>query len=321
MTNLRMMSMQPVIDVFVVLLLVSSSVSATVYRSSGERSSISVTRFDDAITSVLSASSADQRRFAELAIQFMVDAYRTELGLTTFAATPSKSDVVTWGVGTRRFIDRLEGIAAAVANGQSVHIIKESHGAIRIVVGSAQVMLNAPRPNEQASFEHAIATSVCAYVMCSQIGNTPEERAGLLTSRLRSNWEFGPRSPPRYSSSDGLNCIFDDTRHLKLKKDACVSLLHEIRLLAESFNALKTHGKVINWSHLKIKHVGAGESQKLTYNSHKGFISIRLPGLVQSEIVLREAIPWIRASVQGRAFHHVIKLPNKLVYLTPTIKS
>ena len=108
---------------------------------------------------------------------------------------------------------------------------------------------------------------------------------------------------------------------MTLKKNACLSVLREIRLLAESFSALRMHGKTINWSQLQIKHVGVGRPQKITYDDANGYVNIRLPGLVRADNVMRESIPWIRANIQGRVFRHVIKLPNKLVYLAPVTES
>jgi len=98
------------------------------------------------------------------------------------------------------------------------------------------------------------------------------------------------------------------------KKDACVSLLFELRLLSESQLALKTHGEKIDWSRLSINHVGAGRAQHLIYNTTRRFVRVHVPNLMRTEAVFYEAIPWIRANLRGRVSQYIVKLPNELLY-------
>ena len=283
--------------------------------------SIPATRMEDVLRSVLNGDQRDQARFASVAIELMVESYRAELARSREAGSQSKPGSSSWGSGLRRYIDQLENIALSIDGYAEVKILKAQSGAIRILIGDEQVMLSAPRPNRQAEFERAIAEHACRYVECRGSGVTVEEKVANRSTRSDDGWAFGSDRPPMYSSSDGLHCMFSDSRHVKLKKDACQKLLHEIRLLAESLIALKTHGMTIDWKSIHIDQVGIGEPHRVRYNGRRGFVRLSLPALVRAEAVLQEAIPWIRATILGRVYQHVVKLPDNLVYLSSTLES
>jgi len=282
---------------------------------------IRIGKFDDVIASILNGDPSEQARFAVIAIEIMVASFMDELERADVEARGNRQDDLSWKIGTRRYIEHLRSIAASIQRGSALRIIKEPHTATRLVIEGEQVMLSAPRLEDQAVFERNIAENVCRYAECIGRGATIEGRVAERSSRLESGWEFGRKAPPTYSSSDGLQCIFRDRRHLKLKKDACLSLVYELRLLAEAFLALDAHGKRIEWRALRIDHVGAGKEQKVTYSSNGSFVRMHLPRLLRAEALWREAIPWIKANLQGKVSQHVITLPDQLVYLTSTNES
>jgi hypothetical protein len=282
---------------------------------------IQVTLMEDALRAASNGDQRDQARFASIAIEMMVDAYRTELGQSRKLAPEAKSRSSSWGLGMQRYIAQLEKIALSIDDHAEIKILKEPRDAIRILIGAEQVMINAPRPERQAEFERAIAKHACRYIECQGSGVTVEEKVANRSTSKDDGWVFRPDVPPMYSSSDGLHCMFSDPRHLKLKKDACNKLLDEIRLLAESLIALKTHGMTIEWTSIKIDQVGIGEPHRVRYNGRRAFVRLFLPGLMRAETVLQEAIPWIRANLHGRVYQHVVKLPDNLVYLNFTRES
>ncbi len=282
---------------------------------------IPITRFDDVVDNVLNADVTEQARFARIAIERMVLAYQAELERADLKAQTERQGDRSWHLGTRRYIERLRRIAASIVPGSAVRILREPHGPVRIVVAGEQVMLSAPRPVDQSKFERTIAENVCRISYCAGRGATVEERVAERSTRLDSGWVFGRKTAPTYSNSDGLQCTFDDRRHLKLKKSACVNIVHEIRSLSEAIVALKMHGKPIDWPYFRIDHVGPGKPQKVTYRADGTFVRMHLPSLMRAESVWRSAIPWIKASVNGRTVRYVINLPDQLIYRTSTIES
>ena len=311
-------------NLFAALMCISISASASPRQFTAalvRSEEIRFTKFDDVIASIIDSDPIEQARFAEIAIELMVAAFSAELERLREDAGANGHDYSSWDLGTLQYVERLRNIAASLDPGSRLRIIKAPHSPIRLVIGSEQLMLSAPRLEDQATFERDIAEHVCRFSNCSRRGATVEERVEERTAMLDSGWVFGRSARPTYSSSDGLKCTFADRRHLKLKKEACLGLVHELRLLAEAFAALDVHRKLIDWPYLRIEHLGAGKAQKVIYNSMGDFMRMRLPRLLRTEAVWRGAIPWMKANLHGKVSHYVINLPDQLVYLTSTNES
>lgn len=282
---------------------------------------IGITKFEDVVASVINSDLSVQARFAEISIEIMVAAYMAEIERLNARAGAVSDQDPSWQLGTLRYIEGLRTIAASIQPGSAVQIIKEPHAAIRLLIDGQQVMLSAPRLEGQLEFERSIAETACRFSNCRIRPATIEDRVTERASRLDGGWVFGRKTLPTYASSDGLQCVFNDRRHLKLKKDACLDLVHELRLLAEAFAALNAHRKPIDWRALRIEQVGAGQEQKITYNSSGSFVRMHLPRLSRAVAIWRGAIPWMKANIHGRVSQHVITLPDQLIYLTSTNES
>jgi len=278
---------------------------------------IYVTRFDDIVAMVIDADEAEQNRFAAIALDLLIAAYEIELEHASIRAAPTTKDPAGWRSGTWRYVEQLKRIAELVRLGAPIQTIRERDGDVRLVIGTEQVMLNAPRLDGQVRFEQEIAEQMCQYTSCSARPSTIEERVQAETANLESSWVFARNMPPTYSSSDGLRCIFTDQRHMKLKKEACLAVVTEVRMLAGALTALRTHQKFIDWREVRIAHVGAGQAQKVIYSSNGDFVRMRLPQLSRAESVWRGALPWLEARVSGREMQYVINLPNQLAYRSP----
>ena len=272
-------------------------------------------RFGDAVQWAINAGSSDRAKFARVAIESMAAAYEDEIQ-GSFGA--SRDVDASWRSGTGRYIAHLLDIAAEIHARSAVEIITEAHGTVRLVVDGRQVMLTAPRLDLQAQFERRIADLFCDYSECSgrHISlDTPLPRQGIDGTAVHA---YRHQAAARGSNADGLQCVFKDKRHTKLKNDACLGLLRELRLLAASFAALKAHGKTIDWADVDITHAGSAGPQKLMFRRDGSFVRVDLPGLLRAPATWREALPWIKANIHGRTVQHVVVLPENLAYLTTT---
>ena len=251
----------------------------------------------------------------------MIEAYETELGDDAVGGPRGRTEDAGWRAGTRSYVEHLRRVGASIADRPSIEMIRETHGGVRLVIGREQVMLNAPRSRDQAALERNVAEHVCRFSACSAPGTTVEERVDQRMAQSGGAWEFGSKQRPAFTSGDGLRCVFTDRRHLNLKKNACMSLVRELRLLAEALTALKAQGETIDWPDLAILQTGPGNPQKIVYTAERRYLNMHLPNLLHAETVWRQAIPWIRANVIGREMQYVIDLPDQLAYVNPTLPS
>ncbi len=280
-----------------------------------------VSRYDDVVDVLLESSAADQAQFASVAIALMIEAYEAELDRNVAESLPGGVEGSGWRAGTRSYVEQLRRIGQSIAARPAIEMIREAHGGVRLVIGHEQLMLNAPRIRDQAALERRVAEHVCRSFSCGEPGTTIEERVEQRMAQSGGAWEFGSNKQPAYASGDGLRCVFADQRHLRLKKNACINLVRELRLLAEALTALRARGETIDWHDLAILPAGPGNPQKIIYSTARRYVSMHVPNLLHAEAVWRQAIPWVRAHAIGREMQHVIDLPDQLAYLNPNQQS
>lgn len=285
------------------------------------KSDVRVSRYDDVVAALLESGAEEQAHFAAVAITLMIEAYEAELDRNGAGTASAGAEHAGWQAGTRSYVEQLRRIGESLAARPRLEMIREAHGGVRLVIGREQVMLNAPRMRDQVALERSVAERVCGFFACGERGTTIEERVDQRMAQSGGAWEFGTNQPPAYKSGDGLRCVFADRRHLKLKKNACINLVRELRLLAEALSALKAQGEMIDWRELAILQTGPGNPQKIVYSTARRYVSMHVPNLLHAEAVWRQAMPWVRAHVIGREMQHVIDLPDQLAYLNPTLSS
>lgn len=322
-TKLRAMNQSNRVSFGLVMVFVSVAAAAAQQFTADlvHNSGVHVSRYNDVVDTLLESGADDQARFAEVAIGLMIEAYEAELDRDVTGSAHDGADDAGWRAGTRSYVEFLRRVGQSIAARPPIEMIREIHGGVRLVIGHEQVMLNAPRARDQAALERSVAEHVCRFSACREPGTTIEERVEQRMAQSGGAWEFSSNQPPAYTSGDGLRCVFADRRHLNLKKNACIDLVRELRLLAEALTALKAQGETIDWHDVAILHTGPGNPQKIVYSAARRYVSMHVPNLLHAETVWREAMPWIRAHVIGRAMQHVIDLPDQLAYLNPTLSS
>lgn len=274
-----------------------------------------LTRFGDVLSTVMAHDAATQREFIGTALDVMIDAYLIEIRrLDELGAGGDSAKQQSWRAGTLAFVRRLEKSLAAVDVGAEVFIAQEADGAVRFVVDAEQIMLNAPRMADQGALEAALVEQFCLREYCERGRATIEDKTRAQMDSVSGRWEFSTKTKPTYTADDGLQCIFRDQRHLTLKRQACKSLIYELRFLAEAFKALKAKGARVDWNRITIKGQGNAKPSEVFYNTKRQFFHARLPNLRRAEGVLRSAIPWLQARSLGNSRPFVIKPPDIVTY-------
>ena len=101
-----------------------------------------------------------QRQFAALALAELIERHEHEIN----RAARSKAG---WQRGMRGYVARLQEMSRLVEAGESVRLVREAAGEVRMIVGRTQVMLATPNPGGQYAFERAVLDAWCAEVDCT----------------------------------------------------------------------------------------------------------------------------------------------------------
>ena len=230
-----------------------------------------LTRFGDVLSTVMNHDSAVQREFIGAALDVMIDAYLIEIRRLDEVGADDSAKLLSWRAGTLAYVRRLEKALEAVDHGAEVFIAQEADGAVRFVVDSEQLMLNAPRLSDQNALEATLVEQFCLREYCENGRETVEDKTRAQMDEVSGRWEFSTKTKPTYTADDGLQCVFRDQRHLTLKRQACKSLIYELRFLAEAFKALKAKGAKVDWNRITIKAQGDAKPSQVFYNTRRQF--------------------------------------------------
>jgi hypothetical protein len=256
--------------------------------------------------------------FAVTAIGIVIESYLDEVDKA--AREPAKDARQdrrrhAWRWGTMAYVEDLRRIAETIDTRSSIDVMIERDGVARVLIDSRQVMISGPRPADQDRLEARIAEAMCDLTRCQTDTLTVEQKVDLDSGRLQRGWVFEGKAPPTYATSDGLNCVFHDRKHIKLKQTACESFLYELRLLAEGLKAVGVRGFPVHWNSLSIDGTGPQRPHRVTYDRQGRFFHLRLPALYRWRDLWHQAIPWIKAYTRGGSRQHYIKLPESMVYV------
>lgn len=268
------------------------------------------------------AGSADERQaFASVALDALIRANRHELGSVAGGGAADGRAARGWRAATAGYVAHLERVAAVLLAAEDVQVLREAGGAARLIAAGEQVMISAPRLDRQAALEADITAAFCAARGCATMAAAAQgpgqPPAGARIARppdVRAEWQFSDRAPPVYANSDGLNCIFADPRHLRLKAAACEAVMQELRRLAAALRATVEHGAAVDWSRLAIESRAGGGLQRVVYDGQGGFFDLELPYLAGQEATWRGAIPWLQARLRGHVSTYMIDAPEELAY-------
>ena len=301
--------------IFIVMFVAISLHSNAPARVSAQE--LRLTRFGDVLSTVMADHETAQREFIVVALDAMIDAYLLEIRRIDELARDEQLSQASWRAGTLNYVQRLEQALFDARQGATIYIAQEVDGSVRFVVESEQIMFHAPRLSEQGELEATLVDHYCLKAFCETAHDTVEDKTRAEMQRTAGHWEFSSSTRPSYTADDGLKCLFQDQRHLTLKREAYKSLIYELRFLAEALKALRVQGARIDWDSIGLSGSGKAAPNKVTYNRQRDYFHARLPNLWRARQLLRSAIPWVQARTVGSLREFIIEPPDLVTYSVP----
>ncbi len=287
-----------------------------------------------AVDELANASSAQQLRFVDAAVEELAKAHR-QLSAEAGGAAPR------WAGSTRNFNSRLQAAAAAAHRGAAVRILAEADGTVRVVVGSQparQFMITAPTAGGGATLERAILRRFCRDDGCGRAPGrkraaeraTTQAIARTLFARPTHGLAPTPATPVSDRQAtirsdraalvaalppgdDGLRCRADLAPHARLYASACRELTREIRALAAAVHAAARRGVHIAWPMIALP-PRRNPSDKLVFNDHGDEVVLALPALARAPELRAQLVPWLQERLAGHPSELPFEPPSRLVY-------
>ncbi|MBT8446232.1 MAG: hypothetical protein HKO62_09165 [Gammaproteobacteria bacterium] len=279
---------------------------------------VDLSRYHQIVEDLRRGSALERAAFAQVALEEMIMAYRLEIESGAAALPEDKTEragFFRWRRGTEAFIDRLEALLAALGPHSRVSIVENRDGEIRLLIDGATLMVSSPRLEHPEELQQRIAVRLCDSGICKAEISSLADKVRLQAEQLETGWSFDDRSPPVYQTSDGLNCMFDDRRHIHLKRAVCIAVLYELRLLAEGLRAVRYSGKDVDWRELAITTRPGRALAKVRFNRNGQFFRLDVPTLARAPELLTAAQPWLRGRLTERQHEHYVQLSERVVYL------
>ena len=280
-------------------------------------SELRLTRFGDILDTVMVDSPQAQQAFVLVALDVMIDAYLLEIRRVDELRGEQQANQASWRAGTLNYVRKLEQALDNVERGANIYLTQEADGSVRFVIAGEQIMFHAPRVSDQGGLEASLVDHYCLQKFCRPAEDTVEDKARAQMENLSGHWEFSSKTRPSYTAGDGLKCLFQDQRHLTLKREACKSLIYELRFLAEALKALRAKGSRIDWDKIAVSGSGKASPNKFIYNGKREYFHARLPNLWRAQTLLRAALPWIQARTLGNVREFAFEPPDIVTYSSP----
>lgn len=141
--------------------------------------------------------------------------------------------------------------------------------------------------------------------------------AAMVPRKVPGTWQLDEGRSPTYASEDGLQCVYPDTRHLKLKQAACDAVLRDLRRLVGGLKAAQSRGTRIDWAALRVGPNGLDKPAHVALGPDGKTVDVELPMLCAAPELLPPLMPWLQARVRGDASVAEIPVPDGLSYLAP----
>ncbi len=383
--------------------------------------------YQEIVVSLANASLEQRRLFASLALEALIRRHEQE-------AQRAARGKAGWQRGMRSYISKLQAVMGRVSSAESVVLVAEGKGEVRVIVDHGQIMLAAPNLAGQGAFEREVSGAWCAQAACESAPTSTAEAAlaetrsaesadspavpvqTFSTTELRPGepavlaapplaaappqapagagapsvaadaldasavpqppalpapplspaatpaggadlvlredrviepaespsrpretlkltpvpaslppepapaaaWSFSDRAPPLYTAGDGLQCAFEDSRHLKIKQASCAAVMKELRQLASALQKQLAGGGTMDWARFALVPEGLDAPVRVAGTPGRP-LSLRLPYLQAAPAVLAGAAPWLRGRLSRTPVAYRIVAPEALSYLVPEI--
>ena len=223
-----------------------------------------------------------------------------------------EKDPRKWAAGTDAYASRLFAMSESIVMGATVDVLVTPEGAVMLTVDGKNVIVSGPRIDKPELLENLIIDRICLDPDCASVASSTFTTAasGFVSGR----WNFTDPGAPVFTTSNGLNFLFEDDTNIAAKEQACTALAAELNSIVQSLKNLLVQRKSVDWSAIAVQPdtVESG-LQILRINLNGDFIKLVLPQLLQAPYVLQSALPWVRSQVEGRRTEHYVNLPPAIL--------
>ncbi len=276
----------------------------------------------DLVVDLIMQSENEQRAFALIALDELYAAYKTELeqvGGTDTKSVKTQKKRRRWTSATNSFLANLLKTSQLLDNHAPLRLYVDNKQKVLIVVGDQPIVVSGPRIGDEVTFEKRIIERYCNQRECLK----PEQNwhSNRLEQELSApgGWLLGQNRKMSYLTRDGLLFEFNRATDRKMKGEAALAVIIELRKIVTAFKRFQQSGGAIDWTGIVIRSTAASEDHLIELNNQGDFLRLWLPNLHNHGNILHESLPWVHARVNG--YQYELKIRNADHLLKGTSKN
>ncbi len=228
-------------------------------------------------------------------------AYEEEaaLALAELDAGNSDPELAGWANAVRRYAQQFSLLIDDARDGFPVSIAVGGDSPVAITVAERTVILNHPRPAQQAVFEQAVIAEFCTANSCSALVQEPGKASGSFAQLgpVRPSWAFD--ADGALCGHQGVRVRFPVNSDMSGARALCREFVQEAVLLANEVAWQVRHGVEVGWEALKVHPVPGQDNYRLQLNEQGDAVLAPVPILGLNPQLVDLIAPWMRDRVTG----------------------
>ncbi|MBM2830418.1 MAG: hypothetical protein HW411_1208 [Gammaproteobacteria bacterium] len=202
----------------------------------------------------------------EMAGLFEEEAMRTFNGETVYIREGTRLN--RWRSETLSYAQHLYNVADTITPLTSIKLYIENTGELHFVIEGDSFILSSPLIRSPKILDERIINSICRVKSCDPDVLTHNMEENTRTIIVQANWEIIEGNAPEFVTIDGLHFVFSDVKNRSAKQTACLQIIKEMRLIADTLKDAHDRGIHVDWDILDIKPLYGSYDYRITINRY-----------------------------------------------------
>ena len=255
----------------------------------------------------------DLADFVRIGLYEMAALYEEE-ARRSGASEAGKSLAYRWTDTTMTYANDLYRTADAITAATTIDIAHDDTDELMFIINGRPWLLSSPVLDKPLLLDERIIDRACREISCDVETMALEEGANKRVIVIDADWVIAMDKAPEYVTGNGLHFVFRDLDNRPAKQIACLKVIKEMELLADTLRDAVTRGVTIDWDQLAIQSLYGSYDYRVRLNQFGDTIYIKLPELHHVQDWVTQLWPWLRARMDDRKIEHYLQADAMLSY-------
>jgi len=262
-------------------------------------------------------SSQDIAEFARISLYEMAGLFEEEATRSFEGETIDIKEgarLNRWRRETLAYAQHLYHVADSITPLTHVELYIENTGELYFIIEGDPFILTSPLIRNPKVLDERIINSICQVKSCDPDILSYYEKENTRTITVQASWVMTDKNAPEFATIDGLHFIFSNIKNRSVKQIACLKVIKEMRLIADTLKDANNMGIYIDWDSLNIKPLYGSYDYRIAINHFGDSIYIKLPELHHISGWQNLVAPWLRAQVEDKEYQQYLYADELLAY-------